>query len=53
MTTRPKLENETEQYELCRRLEEYIEYATVTKRYADVEFYEKLLKYIDNPWMGN
>lgn len=48
---RPKLEIESEQYTLCRRLEEYIEYATATKRFADVGFYETLIKYIDNLWI--
>ena len=39
---------ETKEYELCRRLEEYIEYAESTKRFADVGFYLELIEYIEN-----
>jgi hypothetical protein len=38
---------ETREYALCRRLEEYIEYAEQTKRFADVGFYLELIDYID------
>lgn len=34
--------------QLIRRLNEYIEYATKTKRFADVSFYEELIRYIEN-----
>ena len=44
---KPKLKEETRQYELCRRLEEYVEYAEQTKRFADVGFYLELLEYIE------
>ena len=47
MKPREKLKGETEQYELCRRLEEYIEYAEAVKRYADVGFYKQLIGYIE------
>lgn len=40
--------NETEKERLIRRLEEYIEYATKTKRFMDVGFYAELLEYIKN-----
>lgn len=51
---RPKLPNkknpvaETEQYALCRRLEEYIEFAHATQHFSDVGFYEELLNYIES-----
>ena len=49
MKPREKLKggSETEQYELCRRLEEYIEYAEAVKRFADVGFYKQLIRYIE------
>jgi hypothetical protein len=31
-----------------RRLHKYIEYATKTKRFTDVAFYEELIRYIEN-----
>ena len=40
--------NETEKEKLIRRLEEYIEYAKKTKRFADVGFYMELIEYIEN-----
>lgn len=44
---RPYSPKETEQECLLRRLEEYIEYAHAVGRFADVGFYEKLHKYIN------
>ena len=38
---------ETREYTLCRRLEEYIEYAHARSIYSDVAFYEELLKFIE------
>lgn len=38
---------ETTEYNLCRRLEEYIEFAYATGRFADVGFYEELINYIE------
>lgn len=38
---------ETEQEALIRRLREYIEYATATKRFADVAFYEQIIDFIE------
>lgn len=40
------MKSETKEENLIRRLEEYIEYAEKTKRFADVGFYEELIKYI-------
>lgn len=47
ISPRKKLPDETVRQELCRRLEEYIEFAHATSRFADVGFYEKLLRYFD------
>ena len=47
MKPRPKLPDETQQYSLLRRLEEYMEYAEAAKRYADVGFYQTLHEYIE------
>ena len=44
---RKKLPEENEQYNLCRRLEEYIEFAHATQSFSNVSFYEELLEYID------
>jgi len=44
---RKKSDNETRQQCLVRRLEEYIEYAHAVRRFADVDFYEELLRHID------
>lgn len=44
---RHKLKQETEEYALCRRLEEYIEYALAVKRFADVGFYLEIIEYIE------
>lgn len=45
---RKKLPNESRKAELCRRLEEYAEYAHAIKRFADVGFYLELRDYIEN-----
>ena len=48
MNPRQKIKNESIEYNLLRRLEEYIEYAEKTKRFVDVGFYEELIEYINN-----
>lgn len=40
------MKKETEEDNLIRRLSEYIEYATATRRFADVGFYEELINFI-------
>ena len=42
-----KLPPETQQTNLARRLEEYIEFAQHCRRFSDVAFYEELLEYIE------
>ena len=44
---RSKLKEETQEYALIRRLEEYIEYAESTKRFADIGFYKELIEHIE------
>ena len=44
---RAKKPDETEQENLARRLEEYIEHAYKCKSFSDFEFYKQLLEYID------
>lgn len=41
---RKKKPGETPTETICRRLEEYIEYASNTKRFADVGFYQELIE---------
>ena len=53
---RKKEKGETKDGSLCRRLEEYIEYAHARNAFADVVFYEELLKRIEsnnNHWNSN
>ena len=45
---RKKEKGETKDGSLCRRLEEYIEYAHARNAFADVVFYEELLKRIES-----
>lgn len=44
---RKKLPDETEAYALCRRLEEYMEFAYATTRFSDYVFYEQLRNFIE------
>jgi len=47
ITPRKKLPEETKKYELCRRLEEYAEFAAARKIYSDLQFYIELINYIE------
>lgn len=44
---RKKVEDETQQQSLSRRLEEYIEYSHAVMNFSNVSFFEELLDYID------
>jgi len=44
---RKKLQDETKQQCLARRLEEYIEFADAVNNYSNRSFYEELLEYIE------
>ena len=39
-------DTETAQEEMIRRLGDFIEFATATKKFQDLGFYEKLLEYV-------
>ena len=43
----PKGGNESTEYNLCRRLEEYYEFAYNTKNFSNAAFYLELLKHIE------
>jgi len=44
---RKKLPVETEEYTLCRRLEEYVEFALARKCFSDFNFYLELIEHIE------
>tara|TARA_R110000772_G_C13273748_1_gene436467 strand:+ start:953 stop:1183 length:231 start_codon:yes stop_codon:yes gene_type:complete len=41
---------ETENYTLCRRIEEYMEFALGCKAYSDLAFYQELLQFVDDDY---
>ena len=43
-----KKKEETEKETFIRRLKEYSEYAEHTKRFADLDFYQKLITFIND-----